>query len=309
MTQNDFDSKLAAMLIQSYSAGDARAITDETFRRDHRRVRILVVLSLFFWLLFAAGMFLLVYGLHDFILYFRISPANPGDAGFVTQEQLNFWGTDLMYRSMPYIIGAVVALPLAAICTLLVISSSRQATLKRINFSLMQISDQLNQGRGAPAPEPAAASPVAPHSYRKDKPRLARKIAFNCFLAFLLVVAALIAFAFISNPWHGYRRAAPYAAIQWDQETPRVQVNGTWYQLLSVNDLPVDKIVAYSKSMGSRTWQKHFNEDLVELLTLMGHAPGNTAALQVKDLNSQKVETLNDVPMTEANRNAILRAD
>jgi hypothetical protein len=58
-----------------------------------------------------------------------------------------WWGTDFIHHIMPYVGGGVIALLLAALFTVLYVSSSRQATLTRINLSLMQMSEELKQMR------------------------------------------------------------------------------------------------------------------------------------------------------------------
>jgi hypothetical protein len=322
MTQDDFESRLLGQLSGSATTGsDVRTIADEIFRRDHQRVRVLAAFSLLFWLLFAAGMFLLAYGLNEFILSVRVSPYMANGTAFVTQEQLKFWSTNLIHHSLPFIIGSVAALPLAAISTLMVVFSSRQATLKRINISLTRISAQLNQGRGTGSSETGqpAQAPGREVSYRLESGfpvqlpmgGIAGKLIFSAVIAILFVGLAWVGYGYFAstNPWEGYPRLSPFQAIRWQQETVEVEVNGTWYRLRSVDDVPVDQIVAFSKSMGPGTWQKHFNEDLVELLTLMGHRPGSMATLQVEELNSPKVEVLSDMPMTSENRQAIWEKD
>jgi hypothetical protein len=47
---------------------------------------------------------------------------------------------------------------------------------------------------------------------------------------------------------------------------------------------------------------------LVELMIRMGHDPGTTATLNLKDLATGNVQTQKDVPMTEKNRDAIWRS-
>ena len=102
-------------------------------------------------------MLLLVYGLNRFVIYIRIahfawdssmgSPATqplPSEA-----ERQMFWGTSLIHHSMPYIACSIGALMLAALFTVLLVFSSRRATLTRINLSLMQISEELRQMRQA----------------------------------------------------------------------------------------------------------------------------------------------------------------
>ena len=55
-------------------------------------------------------------------------------------------------------------------------------------------------------------------------------------------------------------------------------------------------------------WQMRFEEDLVELLSPMGHPPQDTVKLVVQSLTSTETQVLEDVPMTEANRQAIKAA-
>ena len=51
-----------------------------------------------------------------------------------------------------------------------------------------------------------------------------------------------------------------------------------------------------------------FAEDLVEVLTRMGHPPQDTVTLVVQSPTTSETRTLEDVPMTEANRWAIYEA-
>ena len=100
---------------------------------------------------------------------------------------------------------------------------------------------------------------------------------------------------------------SPFRAVRWNGDAAEVQVNATWYQLLAVNDLSADQLITAAKS-ADREWQRRFEEDFVALLAYMGHEPGATVTLKLKDLAAQKEETLTDVPMTEENRRAVHRA-
>jgi hypothetical protein len=85
---------------------------------------------------------------------------------------------------------------------------------------------------------------------------------------------------------------------------PEVRLDGKWYALESINDLPVTKIVEFAKKKYGNRWQKRFEEDLVQVLSEMGHAPGKAVKLAVRDADS-KVKILDKVPLTEDNRRAI----
>jgi hypothetical protein len=151
MTQNDFNSAFKSLAMsQLPPAPDAHQLAMQLIHRDRRRFRFLAFFSVFFWLLATAGMLLLVYGLNRFVIFIRISQGMPWSSGATTQgseapRDMMFWGTDAIHHGMPFIAGAVAAFMLAALCTVLLIFSSRQATLNRINLSLAQLAEQVKQ--------------------------------------------------------------------------------------------------------------------------------------------------------------------
>jgi hypothetical protein len=67
------------------------------------------------------------------------------------------WGTQLLHKDIPFTAGAVVALLLAALCTVLLVFTSRRATLHQIHLALMELSERLKELR--PPPAPAAGRP------------------------------------------------------------------------------------------------------------------------------------------------------
>jgi hypothetical protein len=117
---------------------------------------ILAGLSLLFWLAGTTGMMVMVVGLNQLVIYIRIAPYLDSTLTHQRNQTLSeadiqrFWGTDLIHHSMPWIGGSVVALMLAALFTVLLIFSSRRATLHRINLSLKLISEQLKQMHQSP---------------------------------------------------------------------------------------------------------------------------------------------------------------
>jgi hypothetical protein len=132
-------------------------------------------------------------------------------------------------------------------------------------------------------------------------------VACLCFVAFYLVALA----AKLSGDRSegvGYPRLSPFAAVRWQESQPEVKVGGEWYKLVSLDDLPAEEIVAFSRRTYGDRWQKRFEEDLVELLSRMGHPPQETVKLVVHSLTSPEMRVLEDVPMTAANRRAIKAA-
>jgi hypothetical protein len=165
MTHFDFNSSFRNLLSDPMPpAPDPRQIAFELFRRVQLRTRVLAALSLLFWLLGTAGIFLLTFALNRLVIELRVKSyrsAHPGMFFIPSTDMRVARLTDFIHHSLPYVEASVVALMLAALFTVALIFSSRQATLNRINISLMQISEQLRtmQGPagppGAPPPKPA----------------------------------------------------------------------------------------------------------------------------------------------------------
>jgi len=115
----------------------------------------------------------------------------------------------------------------------------------------------------------------------------------------------------IKGPWNPFAKritlCAPCAAVRWRDSVPEVQVNGTWYELVAVDDVPADEIVALLKKDFGRYWRKSFEEDLCIVLQemgLQGHCDSDTGPLTVRRLDTGETLTLN-VKWTDANRQAI----
>ncbi len=96
-------------------------------------------------------------------------------------------------------------------------------------------------------------------------------------------------------------KAAPFTAVKWSDEQPVVRVEGGWYELQSLNGIPIEEIVAFCKQEYDRKWQKRFSEDLVEVLQMMGKTPELDAELVLKSNDELITKTQR---MTEANRRA-----
>lgn len=128
-------------------------------------------------------------------------------------------------------------------------------------------------------------------------------LACVCFVVFKLVGLAGV-FSRRSEGV-GYPRLSPFAAVRWQESQPEVKLGQQWYGLVSLDNLPAAEILAFSRQSYGKRWQKRFEEDLVELLSRMGHPPQNTVTLVLQSLTSSERQVLQDVPMTAANRQAI----
>jgi CubicO group peptidase (beta-lactamase class C family) len=105
-----------------------------------------------------------------------------------------------------------------------------------------------------------------------------------------------------------YSKKSPFAAVRWHESQPEVRLGDEWYRLVSLDDLPATEIVVFSRETYGNKWQKRFEEDLVELLTRMGHPPKDKVMLVLQSLTTSEKQTRTGVAMTEANRRAIWEA-
>ena len=102
-----------------------------------------------------------------------------------------------------------------------------------------------------------------------------------------------------------YTKRSPFSAVRWRESEPDVQLGVEWFKLVSLDGVLATEIVAFSQATFADRWQKRFEEDLVELLSRMGHPPKDTVTLKVQSLTSGDTIVRQGVPMTEANRQAI----
>ena len=102
---------------------------------------------------------------------------------------------------------------------------------------------------------------------------------------------------------HGYARVAPYSGVRWENDQPSVLVKGRWSPLVSIDGVPIHSIMKFAREEFGDRAHKRFAEDLVELLSKMGHPPKWEVTLGLKAKNGQ-VEQL-QVKMTERNRELV----
>lgn len=104
-----------------------------------------------------------------------------------------------------------------------------------------------------------------------------------------------------------FARVAPYSGVRWKEGRPVVRVDKTWAPLVSMDGISVDRIMEFAQSEFGDRARKRFAEDVVELLTKLGHEPNWELTLGLRTSDGT-VEYLK-VRMTEENRNLIRRQD
>ena len=93
---------------------------------------------------------------------------------------------------------------------------------------------------------------------------------------------------------------SPFSGIRWENGVPFVQVvgyEGEWYQLLAVNEISIDKMTSFCNF---RKWdvRKRLNQDVVQLVHLMGGELQGTATLRLRNAFGHDL-ALQDVCMTQ----------
>ena len=98
----------------------------------------------------------------------------------------------------------------------------------------------------------------------------------------------------------GYAKVAPYTGVRWENDRPIVRVQDRWSPLVSIDGIPIDRIMEFAQKEFGILAHKRFAEDLVELLSTMGHDPEweVTLGLQAEDGQVEELE----ITMTEENR-------
>ncbi len=102
---------------------------------------------------------------------------------------------------------------------------------------------------------------------------------------------------------------SPFTEVRHEADRVIVRVRGELYELVALDDLAATKILQSAKNQFGELWQKRFAEDLVKVLWGMGHRPGATVKLELRALVTNRLVTIPDAEMTEANRRQVWRAD
>ena len=98
----------------------------------------------------------------------------------------------------------------------------------------------------------------------------------------------------------GYAKVAPFSGVRWENDLPTVRVDDDWSRLRSIDGIPIEKIMSFSRKQYGSMARKRFTEDLVEVLSKMGHDPDWEVTLELQ-LTDGEPKTVR-VRMTAVNR-------
>jgi hypothetical protein len=157
MKQKDLGKALLRLGVTELSGlPDVREQTWTILERDRRRVRRLTAMTIGAWLL-STVLILTVLVAFGFLFPSVAKLRMDVERGKVTQvehERIRE-GHDLgLMKGTLLIACSVAVLTVAALCTVLLNLSTRRATLRQINASLLEISEQLKELRSSAARNP-----------------------------------------------------------------------------------------------------------------------------------------------------------
>ena len=104
------------------------------------------------------------------------------------------------------------------------------------------------------------------------------------------------------------RKASPFDAVRWEDQRPLVRVDDDWYELRAIDDLPLDELLTFCAERWPGQTRRRFEEDLVEVMVLLGRPPGTHVSLDLVRLADGDPVLLREVEMSSARRAALRRA-
>jgi hypothetical protein len=152
----------------------------------------------------------------------------------------------------------------------------------------------------------AESAPVRAAADPPDHSQESRRFIIRWFLILFVAGAGGSIVAWLTD--FEYPKRSPFDAVRWQGDTSEVRLGDEWFRPVSIDGVAVEDILAFSKRNYYAKWQMRFEEDLVEVMTRMGHEPNKTVRLVVTPLDSDEQRVMEAVPMSEAKRWAIKRA-
>lgn len=100
-----------------------------------------------------------------------------------------------------------------------------------------------------------------------------------------------------------YARVAPFTAVRWVNDEPEVRIDDEWFRSISIDGIPTSRITRFAEARFGERARMRFAEDLVEVLSSMGHDPEWTVTLELE--NGEGVAEKRRIRMTAENRNRV----
>jgi hypothetical protein len=126
---------------------DVKDLTRRVLEKDRRRVRRLTVLTILLWLM-ALIMVLSIFVAMGLVMPMQAKVRDGKHKGKIAgnEAEVAFMVNQVLPQMLTLAVaGSVGVLGLAALCTVFLVLATRQATLRQVSASLLEISEQLKQ--------------------------------------------------------------------------------------------------------------------------------------------------------------------
>jgi len=90
--------------------------------------------------------------------------------------------------------------------------------------------------------------------------------SFTISILLCLTLNASGQFIYKSDPF----KTTPWTAVKWEENTPIVTIDDTWYELVALNNIPVDSLIKASQIMYSYRWRIEFALNISNILKSFG---------------------------------------
>jgi ABC-type sugar transport system permease subunit len=151
MTEKDLRKALLGLDAAAIaSVPDAPQITRQVLKRDRRRVRLLAALTISLWVTAAFGIVLVLGAL--LVVHPAMLRTIRGGATATERERFEHVRLMMIEKTTAVVAISVAILALAALGTVFVVFAAHAATIRRVNATLVAISEQLKQSRQTDPP-------------------------------------------------------------------------------------------------------------------------------------------------------------
>jgi hypothetical protein len=136
--------------------------------------------------------------------------------------------------------------------------------------------------------------------------RAARRIMPGIALA--IVVALSMALQPAPGQPREYEKLSPFEGIRWARGAVEVDLGGVSYELLEIQDLPLEKVLDYCRKNHGAEWRKAFEENLVEVLAKLEKPAEYTVKVRMRRLDDGSERVFEQVMLTESNLEMVVKA-
>ena len=105
-----------------------------------------------------------------------------------------------------------------------------------------------------------------------------------------------------------FARLSPFTDVEVVGDVVTVTYAGNTHELIAVQGVPVEKILAFCRAEYERRWEERFSVDLVEVMAALGERIGPTVRLELRNPVTKEITTIERAPMSRENREAVRRA-